>query len=160
MIFSEPNKPNHTANLDRPNPGRSPFNWERPPAIRRPSRIPEVERSVGCLTSTWRCESGDCITQSALCDGYNDCRDGTDELNCPEKRQTLCNSNFFFTFNQISKFRCATTAYQCPRAYWCKFNSHGCIWSYRQDGSTWRNHPFYMSSSANCGYGGNVFMID
>eukprot|EP00092_Neocalanus_flemingeri_P030526 GFUD01033144.1.p1 GENE.GFUD01033144.1~~GFUD01033144.1.p1 ORF type:complete len:1379 (+),score=380.56 GFUD01033144.1:81-4217(+) len=68
--------------------GRSPFNWEKPPIIRPPPRYPDVQRPAACPDSSWRCESGDCIPQSARCDGYNDCRDSTDELDCPPISQT------------------------------------------------------------------------
>ena len=90
--------------------GRSPFNWERPPVVSPPPRYPHLQAPgtkvvgclsknfkilfylkiplphaalVGCPVSTWRCESGDCVPEAARCDGYNDCKDGTDELDCP-----------------------------------------------------------------------------
>merc|ERR1712142_904412 len=67
--------------------GRSPFNWERPPAIKTPQRNPNLQESAGCPAQTWRCESGACIPEAARCDGYNDCKDGTDELDCTTTMQ-------------------------------------------------------------------------
>jgi len=69
----------------RPQPTRSPFNWDRAPIARPPQPPADIPRSQGCPQMTWRCESGDCIPDAARCDGYNDCRDGTDELDCPSQ---------------------------------------------------------------------------
>ena len=53
---------------------------------------------AGCPVSSWRCESGDCIPQSAQCDGYKDCTDGTDELDCPAIRQPQSEELVFSLF--------------------------------------------------------------
>ncbi|XP_065183994.1 MAM and LDL-receptor class A domain-containing protein 1-like [Sycon ciliatum] len=42
-----------------------------------------------CRYNQWRCHSGQCITQSARCNGHlYDCRDGSDELYCPATTPT------------------------------------------------------------------------
>ncbi|XP_078365385.1 vitellogenin receptor-like [Oculina patagonica] len=46
----------------------------------------------GCPRSTYSCDAGDkCLLLSSLCDGMNDCHDGTDEKNCP--LNPVCESN-------------------------------------------------------------------
>lgn len=53
-----------------------------------------IRRSTvsGCPKSTYSCDAGDkCLLLSSLCDDISDCRDGTDEKNCPLK--PVCESN-------------------------------------------------------------------
>ncbi|OAF71502.1 hypothetical protein A3Q56_00718, partial [Intoshia linei] len=38
-----------------------------------------------CLKNYFSCNEGKCIKNEDLCDQYNDCIDGSDELNCPNK---------------------------------------------------------------------------
>ena len=44
--------------------------------------------SVGyeCFPDDWQCKSGICIDKNYVCDGDEDCDDGSDELpeNCPD----------------------------------------------------------------------------
>ena len=40
-----------------------------------------------CPSGTFHCSNGKCINREFLCDGQNDCGDGSDELNCPERCQ-------------------------------------------------------------------------
>ncbi|KAH9493192.1 Deleted in malignant brain tumors 1 protein [Bulinus truncatus] len=35
-----------------------------------------------CQSSFWKCTNGQCVTNSSLCDGVQDCTDNSDELNC------------------------------------------------------------------------------
>jgi hypothetical protein len=44
-----------------------------------------VEQGL-CSAGEFCCTSRQCISQRAVCDGMHDCSDGSDELNCPEKK--------------------------------------------------------------------------
>ena len=38
-----------------------------------------------CPPAMYECRSGECIYPKHLCDGEDDCQDGEDEKNCPDK---------------------------------------------------------------------------
>lgn len=52
-----------------------------------------------CPSGTFTCRDGPCISYELKCNGQNDCRDGSDEVNCPEVHRThkghghSCNSH-------------------------------------------------------------------
>lgn len=45
-----------------------------------------------CLPNHYRCNSGACIVNSWVCDGYKDCTDGSDEDACPTSRKLFSSS--------------------------------------------------------------------
>ena len=46
-----------------------------------------------CSTSQLRCLTGQCVPESWICDGENDCPDGSDEIDCASK--TTCTPGDF-----------------------------------------------------------------
>ena len=58
--------------------------------------LPEIKLSektalTRCHPGQWQCESGACIDKAFVCDGSDQCADGTDERLCPRKKS---NGNF------------------------------------------------------------------
>ena len=44
---------------------------------------------LACADDQYKCGSGECIPKNRLCDGYDDCIDISDELNCAGTYQLL-----------------------------------------------------------------------
>ena len=48
----------------------------------------------GCPDNYWRCDDGDCVAKTHLCDGIQDCHDKSDEI------PSYCNKSAFVWFYQ------------------------------------------------------------
>lgn len=58
-----------------------------PPVTHRPPFLfPSVAVPTACGPQEATCHSGHCIPKDYLCDGQEDCKDGSDELDCGEDR--------------------------------------------------------------------------
>ena len=49
--------------------------------------LPFMCRINACPDGTYHCSNGRCVNAGFVCDGQNDCGDGSDELNCPSRCQ-------------------------------------------------------------------------
>uniref|UniRef100_A0A3B4B3M5 Low density lipoprotein receptor-related protein 2b n=1 Tax=Periophthalmus magnuspinnatus TaxID=409849 RepID=A0A3B4B3M5_9GOBI len=62
-----------------------------------------------CGDLAFECDEGRCRPNSYRCDGYIDCVDQTDEINCPTRIPTTCSSDYFTCDN----FRCVSKKWVC-----------------------------------------------
>jgi len=60
-----------------------------------------------CYCSTFRCTSGQCLSNQWLCDHDTDCKDGSDELNCTYKqcgeRQFTCRNYKCIDLSEVKR---------------------------------------------------------
>lgn len=67
---------------------------------------PNLDTDI-CLKNQFMCDSGRCISKAYVCDGYSDCNDGEDEINCPK---SVCGRD---------KFRCRSDGVCLDRIKYC-----------------------------------------
>lgn len=59
----------------------------------------KMKKITECRKNEYRCSDGSCIDIRRKCDGYPDCRDRGDELNCSEYHILHCRSTFCLSFS-------------------------------------------------------------
>ncbi|XP_028394866.1 deleted in malignant brain tumors 1 protein-like [Dendronephthya gigantea] len=113
-----------------------------------PSRVSSTSSQVSssqvsvCQQGEFRCNNGyRCVPSSWLCDGYNDCSDGSDEWswNCG-----ISSMKFSSTASvQASQVTCPFWKFRCNNGYQCIHQFHLCDgWAYCADGSDeWNCRP-------------------
>ena len=72
------------------------------------SEAPPAEVALSCEKSQLRCSNGLCVPLRWLCDGEDDCGDGSDERNCSSE-MTTCDSGDFRCTDGI----CIPVVWQC-----------------------------------------------
>lgn len=70
-----------------------------------------------CMADEKTCQNGECVKSDYVCDGEYDCRDRTDEQNCPPARS--CEPNEF----KCSNSRCVQKMWLCDGDDDCGDNS-------------------------------------
>ncbi len=70
--------------------------------------------SATCDPSRFQCASGACVSAHWVCDGDNDCKDNSDEVNCPARN---CSAQ---QFQCLLTRECIPINYKCDGAYDCE----------------------------------------
>ena len=55
----------------------------------------EFTSTIDCV-SGYQCSNGPCISNSSVCDGWNDCSDGADEAGCGKYQLHFCIVLYYF----------------------------------------------------------------
>ena len=65
-----------------------------------------------CTADELRCRNGKCVKRIWICDGEDDCEDGTDELTCGKILQAMC---LFMSEVHLLKCDCSLIRFDCCR---------------------------------------------
>ncbi|KAL3120703.1 hypothetical protein niasHT_007995 [Heterodera trifolii] len=100
--------------------------------------------AAGCMADERACGSNECVKLDYVCDGEPDCRDRSDELNCPAKR--LCEPNEFKCKNS----RCVQKMWLCDGDDDCGDGSDEKSCGERKHGDLCQATEFSCSNKKQC----------
>lgn len=66
------------------------------------------DQSTKCQKNQFKCDSGQCIYTTGMCDGFEDCSDGSDEKDCG-KKSIVCGKDMF----QCTVGSCIPKSWEC-----------------------------------------------
>uniref|UniRef100_A0A915ECC2 Basement membrane-specific heparan sulfate proteoglycan core protein n=1 Tax=Ditylenchus dipsaci TaxID=166011 RepID=A0A915ECC2_9BILA len=100
--------------------------------------------SAGCMADEKACGSNECVKADYVCDGEPDCRDRSDEMNCPTKRH--CEPNEFRCNND----RCVQKMWLCDGDDDCGDRSDEMNCKQRQSGDMCQPTEFKCKDGRQC----------
>ncbi|KHJ45819.1 immunoglobulin domain protein [Trichuris suis] len=106
-----------------------------------------VREQIGvsrCLDGEATCQNGECVKREYVCDGQRDCRDGSDEFNCPAPQ--ACEPNEF----QCNNRNCVQKMWLCDGDDDCGDGSDEQNCGVRQPGEACAPYEFQCKTQMQC----------